>query len=308
MAGSGVCTNSDYAVRVNCTWSPRSSAGTFISSEEYSSLRNLSNDQICDSWVHKNNSTKPRPSLIAFRARKAETKVIGKKGATWKVEYLGEDIKISNFKSGDALPKIRVRILDSFGNFPAFVPNERLVVRFSSPKGLFRGAIKEPVENGNTVLSKVRGYATPGTYIIDLNFTDSEIAVGHISVEVRNCTVGEFSSVSADGVICEQCRDNSFKFVEDESRKCQTCPAHADCSAKFIFPEKGYWNDHPCQIEIKKCLHKSACDGNRRFKKLKRITKKHQNCTYEDTDLAKYGSALCSEVSLFFMSKYVILT
>lgn len=261
----------------------------------------LSNETVCPSWTFNSTLNEPNLSWIAFRARKAEVEVIEGDQDGVEVKHVGEEIRITNFTSGDALPEIRVRIVDSFGHSPAFLPNLRLRGTLVSLDGLFQGTISLNLSDGGNVLTSLRGYGRPGNYTLRWNFSRNEIPAVYAVVEVRNCTVGEFPS--ADGVICEQCGGNFFRFVEAESTECQTCPTHVNCSARFTFPENGYWNDHPCQTAIKKCLQSSACTDAERFNRLENIIRNRQNCSYEDEELSEYTTALCSKVRLLFVSQ-----
>eukprot|EP00210_Caulerpa_lentillifera_P005991 g5726.t1 len=296
VAGSAIFTNDEEAIRVACKWPSNTTPINVIPIQKYNSLKLLSNTRLCRSWTLNNNLAKPGTSIVAFKARSAEVKLLvnsteGKEEVL--KTYDGNTNESIDLKSGDIISKVMVRTKDRFGTYPAFVPDMELNCSFSSWDELFQGIVPLNLSHGECKLTNLRVLGTPKTYSLWFNFSDPYIPSIQISVIIRHCMVGE-SSVG-DEFICEECGERLYRFKEGRSKKCLACPNHANCSAKFIFPENGYWNDHPCQTNAEKCLERFACTQSDRFPKLKDITMEHQNCSYDTEDVSNYTNALCSE-------------
>eukprot|EP00210_Caulerpa_lentillifera_P005966 g5701.t1 len=292
-AGSAIYTNDEDAIRVACNWFSTILSMEIIPKEEFANLNVLTNERICSSWILKSSSARQGIPFLSFRARWADVKLNDTEQTGVQIIENKEVIKITNFKSGNTLPEIKVKIKDRFGTSPAFLPDLYLMGNFSSDDELFQGIIFLDLSSGQNILKNIRAYGVPKTYNLQLNYSDSTFPIVKVTVKVRHCVVGEFPS--GDEVFCEACGDSFYRFIKGNSKNCQTCPTHANCSAKFIFPKNGFWNDHPCQTRIKKCLERSACSYIERFAKLQTLTREHQNCSYDTEVVSNYTNALCSK-------------
>lgn len=91
--------------------------------------------------------------------------------------------------------------------------------------------------------------------------TNSFVAKGNITVEVRPCEEGEVLSFNSSGVeLCTACGPNTYSF-NPRNTTCDSCPDHGNCSTggAVIVPRDGYWHSHPRSPIMHRCPLLESC-------------------------------------------------
>ena len=90
-----------------------------------------------------------------------------------------------------------------------------------------------------------------------LNSLDLDI---HLTIELRECMIGEYFNPSGKCIVCGP---GTFSLTKMSSPgSCQQCPIGAVCSGgSSIGPKPGYWRPDNSSLYFKKCLNPSACLG-----------------------------------------------
>ena len=279
------------AVKYRCAGRvPKSRSGAEAAA---SGLRTLDNLQTsCPEWY--DNSAETFGSFAASYARDVRPFVRYNRSDTFQ-PWNGTRLNVEDHRSGEALPGIRLTVVDGFGQGPAVGANETTVTAvMSSDDRFFAGSIRVALHGGEATIDDVIGFHHHGQHNISIDFSEETIPALKMVVAVRDCSFGESSE--ADGTFCSICSETQFSF--DPRGKCRRCPDRGDCSSKTaIHPRPGYWHSCPCSQTIEECPVSEACDFEERKGQLAEITQGLDSCALDVTFLAQYRAAQCREAS-----------
>ena len=299
-SGGGIFASDLTAFRFRCDEDPRRSALQFYSTAELKRMRVLKSDKgLCPSWTH-NQKTNFGPDVASY-ARRIFWSLEERRGNATEMKEMKEKthVRLMAYRSGDPLPKIRLRVVDQFGQGPAVGSGNSSVeaVMHSTPKGhaLFPGNVSLLMEDGTAEFSEISGLQVPGNYVVQIDFSEKALSVLTMAVTVRSCIIGE--APKEDRKLCVRCTETQYRMSKTHE-DCQPCPENANCtSANVIHPMRKYWHRYPCSTHMQECLSRGACDYDRE-ESLESVTADMQDCSYNETVDVEYGEAQCDEVSV----------
>eukprot|EP00803_Ostreobium_quekettii_P001172 evm.model.scf_388.6 EVM.evm.TU.scf_388.6 scf_388:61491-71525(-) len=176
-----------------------------------------------------------------------------------------EDAVIRNHTSTHVLGGdlgIQVAIVDMFnqtvaaGNLDA----ERAVTALSLS---VTGETIARAEKGVAKFTGLIGFDASGTRSV--SFTSEGLVSTTMTVEIRNCSVGEEAEIS--GKSCHRCSTNFYTFRPEQN--CLQCPEHAICSGgAALVPSEGFWHSTPYSPNILECIVRDACRYSQRADRL----------------------------------------
>ena len=297
-AGGGVVVDRAAIMRVQCPAQTSSDAPEFYSRKQLESLMGLEfAEDICPA-LSGNAAARYGQEVASFMSS-VQSHILSEEEED--VVSANEDTYIiSNYKSGSPLPAIALRGVDDFGQGPAVgMDNKEVLASMSSPDGLFDGSTGVLL-NQDLVHLTTTGFATPGTYKVVVEFDQEQIESMEITVEVKNCDMGEVPS--GNGTFCEPCTTSTFSFHPDDDLACHPCPENGNCETRVILPKKGYWHKTPCSEHIQRCLASDGCDSEDRQQDMIEATRDVESCDFDEESLENYAEAQCREVSLDVIS------
>ncbi len=289
VAGGAVFVSSVKNIHVNCLPTPRQKNKTVSTPWQSSDRLNLSAIH-CPTW--KENSAALYGDDVGSYASRIRRELFKKEEQNVTVEGENRYI-VYGHRSGTALPMISMQAVDELGQGPAIGATDLTVFAdMTSPDGFFPGSIRVPLNESGGNITAV-GFAPPNTYLVLVNFTETNFEGFQIVVHVKRCVIGEIAS--GNGTFCEQCSPATYTFAPYE-KECHPCPENGKCESRVIWPEKGYWHASPCSTHLAKCVLTDACDFEGRNQALSEATKAIENCTLDPAFAANYTKAQCKEV------------
>ena len=290
VAGGGVFVGYLKAIRFRCSAEPDNERATFYKKAEWEKLRVLERaDDICRSW--RSNEALVYGQAVGTYATVAQMTTVSDEGKE-SVTSSGEEYVVAQYRSGDELPAMDLRLVDGLGQKPA--RSYRTVEAVLSASDSFlQGSIVVPMQRGEGSLSNIRGFVPAGSYSLTFAFGE-ETAMESISITVVviGCLIGEILS---GGSICVNCSTTTYNF-RPSSSFCQTCPEDGDCETHVIIPNEGYWHRTPCSEHLQRCLTSYACTFEDRSAKLREMTEDLKRCDFDQEWTDNYALAQCTKV------------
>ena len=173
-------------------------------------------EDICPSW--RSNSARIYGQAVVTYATVAEMTVANEDKES--VTSSGEEYVVEEYRSGDKLPTMGLRLVDGLGQKPA--RSHRAVKAVLSASNRFlQGSIAVPMQHGEGSFSNIEGLVPAGNHYLTVAFGE-ETAMESISITVvvRGCFIGEVLSANS---LCESCSTTTYNF-RPTSSFCQTCP------------------------------------------------------------------------------------
>eukprot|EP00210_Caulerpa_lentillifera_P004162 g3968.t1 len=267
-SGGAILANNPSAIRFSCNVSIKTDPFAYYSPEELGKLTKLESlDVLCGNWA-RNNASIYGP-VVGSYARRVSTSIVFKDNKT--VEIPGNHYTLKNHQSGTPLPIINLEAADQYNQGPAFVQGNGVLRAEMTPKdGFFYGFFTVVMENSQGKFQGVTGFKEPGTYHIQIEFSQGGMPTLIIAVEIRHCVIGE--SRAANGTLCELCSGATYNFYpRNKEKTCVPCPENARCDSIAIQPKEGFWHQTPCSIHIQECLSETACKYQNREDRLIQI-------------------------------------
>ena len=289
-AGGALFISDPKILRYQCTEPIQKKDPEFRSMDEFVKMELVDSTSECPQW--ERNRADNFGHLVASFARSVRPSV--KHDLTGAIEkWNGTVLHIDGHRSGDALPSMRLQVVDGFGQGPAMgTKNASVEAIVSSEDQFFVGIISVFLDNGEAEISGVAGFQRPGVYHVNIDFNKNVLPRLTIVVSVRDCAFGE--SRQANGTFCSPCSESQFNFDPDEA--CKACPENGNCSTgTAIQPKAGYWHGDPCSQRIQQCPVEEACAFANRTEELSALTKGLDSCEHNETFLEKYHVAQCRE-------------
>eukprot|EP00210_Caulerpa_lentillifera_P004180 g3986.t1 len=289
-SGGAILANNPSAIRFSCNVSNKTDPFAYYSQKELEKLTKLESlDVFCDNWA-RNNASIYGP-VVGSYARRVSTSISFMDNKT--VEIPGNHYMLKNHQSGTPLPIINLEAADEYNQGPALVQgNEVLRAEMTSPDRLFDGIFIVAMENSRGSFQGITGFKEPGTYNIQIEFSEGGMPTLIIAVEIRHCVIGE--SRAANGTLCEPCSGATYNFYpRSKDKTCIPCPENAKCDSVAIQPKEGFWHQTPCSIHIQECLSETACKYQNREDSLIQLGSKIQDCEFDDDFVGKYSKAVC---------------
>ena len=258
--------------------------------DDFGQMELLNSTSDCPQW--NGNDADAFGHLVASFARSVRSYVKRETGGVFE-KWNGRVLRVRRHKSGDALPSIRLQVVDGFGQGPATgTGNASVEAVMWSTEQFFAGNISVFLDNGEAEISGVTVFQRPGMYRVNIDFSEAVLPRLTIVVSVRDCEFGE--SRQANGTFCSPCSESQFNFDADQA--CRACPENGNCSAgTAIQPKAGYWHGDPCSQRIQQCPVEEACAFADRAEELSALTKGLDSCEHNETFLEKYHVAQCRE-------------
>ena len=289
-AGGGVFAGYLQAIRFRCSAEPGNERATFYEKAEWEKLTVLERaDDICRSW--RSNEALVYGQAVGTYATVAQMTTVSDAGEE-SVTSSGEEYVVAQYRSGDELPAMDLRLVDGLGQKPA--RSYRTVEAVLSASDSFlQGSIVVPMQQGEGSLSNIQGFVPAGSYSLTIAFGE-ETAMESISITVvvSGCLLGEILS---GGSICENCSTTTYNFYPTSSF-CQTCPEDGNCETHVIIPNEGYWHRTPCSGHLQRCLTSYACMFEDRSTKLREVTEGVKRCDLDREWTENYARAQCTKV------------
>ena len=306
--GGGIFTSDPTAFRFRCPEHHEQGELRFYTDRELDGMQVLRSDNdLCASGWSGNRKINFGPDVATY-ARRILWFVEDMSGLVPEmIRIEGTRERIPEYKSGDPLPRIRLEVVDAFGQGPAFGAGNATVTAVmwspstdpSKSDALFPGNISLLMEDGTAEFSEIRGLQTPNDCLVQIDFSEDALPTLKIDVNVRDCIIGE--APNNDRTLCVPCSQRQFR-VSMKDTQCRSCPENANCSAKNVIrPNRRYWHRYPCSVHMQECLSQTACDFDRE-EKLTNVTKEMQNCTIDQKMDDDYSKAQCREVPCLLLS------
>eukprot|EP00210_Caulerpa_lentillifera_P004170 g3976.t1 len=255
-SGGAILANNPSAIRFSCNVSNKTDPFAYYSPEEFGKLTKLDSlDVVCNNWV-RNNASIYGPVVSSY-ARHVSTSIVFKDNRT--VGIPGNYYMLNNHQSGTPLPIINLKAADQYNQGPALVRGNRVLrAEMTSTDGFFNGLFIVVMENSQGSFQGITGFKEPGTYNIQIEFSQGGMPTLIIAVEIRHCAIGE--SRAANGTLCEPCSGATYNFYpRSKDKTCIPCPENAQCNSVAIQPKEGFWHQTPCSIHVQGCLSETAC-------------------------------------------------
>ena len=289
-AGGALFVSDPKTLRYQCTEPVQKKDLEFRSMDDFGQMELLNSTSDCPQW--NGNDADAFGHLVASFARSVRSFVKRETGSVFE-KWNDTVLPIDDHRSGDALPSIRLQVVDGFGQGPATgTGNASVEAVMWSSEQFFAGNISVFLDNGEAEISGVTGFQRPGVYRVNIDFSEDVLPRLTIVVTVRDCKFGE--ARDPKGTFCSQCSESQFNF--NPRQECQACPENGNCWTKTaIQPNAGYWHSNPCSQRIQQCPVEEACAFADRTEELSALTKGLDSCEHNETFLEKYQSAQCRE-------------
>ena len=289
-AGGALFVSDPKTVRYRCTAPVQRKDLEFRSVDNFGQMTLLNGTSACPQW--NGNKADAFGHLAASFARSVRSFVKREATGVFK-KWQGRVLHVPHHKSGDALPSIRLQVVDGFGQGPATgTGNASVEAVMWSSEQFFTGNISVFLDNGEAEISGVTGFQRPGVYRVNIDFSEDVLPRLTIVVSIRDCAFGEWRP--ANGTFCSPCSESQFNF--DADQECHACPENGDCSAgTAIQPKAGYWHGDPCAQQIQQCPVDEACAFTDRAANLSALTEGLHSCEHNETFLKRYQAAQCRE-------------
>ena len=299
--GGGIFTSDPTAFRFRCPEHHERDELGFYSERELDGMRVLRSDKdLCaDAWSG-NTEINFGPDVATY-ARRILWFIEDGSGPEAETIQIEETRKRIDYKSGEPLPKIRLEVVDAFGQGPAFGAGNATVAAVmwspstdpSKSNALFPGNVSLLMVDGTAEFSEIRGLQTPNDCLVRIDFSEDALPTLEIDVTVRDCIIGE--APNNDRTLCVPCSQRQCR-VSKKDDQCQPCPENANCSSiNVIQPDRKYWHRHPCSVHMQECLSRTACDFDRE-EGLTTVTAEMQDCTFSQMMDEDYSQTQCREV------------
>jgi hypothetical protein len=161
--------------------------------------------------------------------------------------------------SGQKLPKITVKLLDSLGQLVSTDSSSTAELSSSSDEVIVSGTSKVTASEGLFVFDNVIIFMEPGT---NSTLTFSTTAIKQNSkalliAQARPCIKGE----EVVGISCNICASNTYSL--DPKNSCVDCPSEAHCYGNYsMVPRAGYWRSGINSDRFYECPNQKACLGS----------------------------------------------
>ena len=290
VAGGAVFAGYLQAIRFRCSSEPGNERATFYEKAEWEKLTVLERaDDICRSW--RSNEALVYGKAVGTYATVAQMTTVSDEGKE-SVTSSGEEYVVAQYRSGDELPAMELRLVDGLGQKPA--RSYRTVEAVLSASDSFlQGSIVVPMQRGEGSLSNIQGFVPAGRYSLTIAFSKEKVIESiSITVVVSGCLIGEIQSARS---ICVNCSTTTYNF-HPTSSFCQTCPEDGNCETHVIIPNEGYWHRSPCSGHLQRCLTSYACMFEDRLAKLREVTEGVKRCDLDREWTDDYALVQCTKV------------
>ncbi len=290
--GGAILTGYLEAIRTDCSSVEPDWSLTFLNESESMMLSSIHSEKdFCASW--KENNAKVSGSTVGSFASMAM--VIVESGGETTEASTGETYVIKNYASGTPLPTITVRLLDGLHQESPISYHE-ITATLTSPEEFLVGDFSLSVRENRVTYPRMVGFGYPGIYNLTISFNEKVMEDLTITVEVRNCTIGEV--LVPENRICSKCSSTSYNF-DPTAKECQPCPENGNCETTSIVPNEGYWQSVPCSEDIQRCLTSHACEYDTRDETMRDMAMNTDTCNISYEQIEEYRKAQCAPVSLF---------